>query len=247
MPLFGLVGQSLTHSFSKKYFTEKFKREGIQAAYELFELKKISEFPWLLEEHPDLAGLNITIPYKEKIIPFLDDLSEAAAAIGAVNTIQFIDGGLIGHNTDIIGFEQSLRDSWQGEWPSGALVLGSGGAAKAVRYVLCELGILTIFTVSRHPKGQNQISYGDLAELEWESHRLVVNTTPLGTFPETEQKPDLPYERFSPEHLAFDLVYNPSETAFMKAAAAQGARTQHGYGMLVGQAEAAWQIWQQHR
>lgn len=244
MSLYGLLGRTLKHSFSKKYFTNKFNQEGISSRYELFELAEIEELTSLLENHDDLAGLNVTIPYKELVIPFLDTLSEAAAEIGAVNTILPTPEGLKGYNTDAPGFEKSLRESWTGDLPEGALILGSGGASKAVKYVLgSRLNISTVLKVSRTPEGRDQCSYAALESLDWTKFRLVVNTTPLGTYPNVDQKPTLPYHLFSPRHLAFDLVYNPAETAFLAAAKAQGAKIVNGYDMLVNQAEASWKIW----
>lgn len=246
MSTYGLIGKTLKHSFSKKYFTEKFADAGINSRYELFELPEISAFPALLDSFSDLRGLNVTIPYKEVILPYLDELSPAAQEIGAVNTIKFTAGGLVGHNTDAPGFEQSLLHSWTGSMPEGALILGTGGASKAVEYVLRErLGILTVLKVSRRPIGERQCSYEDVRDFDWNSFRLIVNTTPLGTYPDISGKPDLPYHLFSKGHLAFDLVYNPAETAFLSTAKSFGCKTVNGYDMLVNQAEAAWEIWNQ--
>lgn len=244
MPTFGLIGKTLKHSFSKKYFTEKFADAGISSRYELFELPEISAFPGLLNSFPDLQGLNVTIPYKEVILPYLDQLSPAAQEIGAVNTIKFTRRGLKGFNTDAPGFKKALLDVWKGPLPEAAFILGTGGASKAVEYVLRQrLGIPTVLKVSRNPIGDTQCSYEDIRTLDWNSFRLVVNTTPLGTYPEVETKPDLPYHLFSKGHLAFDLVYNPTETAFLAAAKEFGAGTENGYRMLVNQAEASWEIW----
>lgn len=246
MSVYGLLGKTLKHSFSKKYFTDKFDRNAIESRYELFELAEITMFPDLLASIPDVNGLNVTIPYKEAILPYLDMLSEAAAEIGAVNTIKPTSQGLKGYNTDAPGFEQSLLESWTGPMPDGALILGSGGASKAVDYVLrSRLGISNVLKVSRRPSGDRQCSYEEVRSLDWNSFRLVINTTPLGTYPDVLSKPDLPYHLFSPEHLAFDLVYNPAETAFLSAAKKVGARTVNGYDMLVNQAEASWAIWNQ--
>lgn len=246
MSTYGLIGKTLKHSFSKKYFTEKFADAGINSRYELFELPEISAFPELLDSFSDLRGLNVTIPYKEVILPYLDELSPAAREIGAVNTIKFTAAGLVGHNTDAPGFEQSIRAAWKGEMPEGALILGTGGASKAVAYVLRErLGIPAVLKVSRKPTGDGQCSYEDVRSLDWQAFRLIVNTTPLGTYPEIGSKPDLPYHLFSKGHLAFDLVYNPAETAYLLAARGFGAKAVNGYDMLVNQAEAAWEIWNQ--
>lgn len=232
MSTYGLIGKTLTHSFSKKYFTEKFADAGITSRYELFELPEISAFPELLSSNPDLRGLNVTIPYKESILPYLDSLSPAAQEIGAVNTIKFTASGLVGHNTDAPGFEQSLLASWEGAMPEGALILGTGGASKAVDYVLSQrLGIPRVLKVSRKPTGNRQCSYEDARGLDWDSFRLIVNTTPLGTYPEVDGKPSLPYQLFSSRHLAFDLVYNPPESAYLAEAKGFGARTKNGSRM----------------
>lgn len=180
-------------------------------------------------------------------MPYLDALSPAAQEIGAVNTIKFTPNGLVGYNTDAPGFEQAIRASWEGEMPEAALILGTGGASKAVAYVLSHcLRIPTVLKVSRKPTGDRQCRYEDLHSLDWQAFRLVVNTTPLGTYPDINSKPALPYHLFSEGHLAFDLVYNPTETAFLAAAKEFGARTENGYQMLVNQAEASWEIWNKH-
>lgn len=245
MSLYGLIGQTLTHSFSKKYFSEKFAAEGIAASYELFELPEISDLHLLLGSGQRLRGLNVTIPYKQEVISFLDQLSVAAKEVGAVNTIAFREDGLVGYNTDIIGFQRSLLENWEGEIPDSALILGTGGASKAVRYVLQHLGIPddAIWLASRAPVEPQQIAYSNLRDLDWNKMKWVINTTPLGTYPDIERKPDIPYEKLGEEHLAFDLVYNPAETAFMAACALCGAKTVNGYDMLVYQAEASWEIW----
>ena len=245
MSLYGLIGQTLTHSFSKKYFSEKFAAEGIDGSYELFELPEITDLQNLLGSGQALRGLNVTIPYKQEVIPFLDQLSVAAREVGAVNTIAFRDGELIGYNTDIIGFQRSLLENWEEELPKAALILGTGGASKAVRYVLQHLGIpeASIWQASRKPTEAQHIAYSSLRDLDWKEVRWVINTTPLGTYPNTAEKPDIPYEKLSTGHLAFDLVYNPPVTGFLESAALCGAKTVNGYDMLVYQAEASWEIW----
>jgi shikimate dehydrogenase len=246
MKRYGLIGKTLSHSFSKRYFTEKFAQAGIAACYELFELASIAEFPALLQREPHLAGLNVTIPYKEAVMPYLDRLSPAAEAVGAVNTICFeTDGSLSGHNTDVLGFQASLEQELQGQAPlTAALVLGTGGAAKAVAYVLQQqLGVAEVQLVSRHPEHRGQLSYEALRELDLSAYPLIVNTTPLGMYPKVDAAPDLPYGQLGPQHLVFDLVYNPAETRFMRRAAEQGARTCNGLGMLYEQAEQAWLLW----
>ncbi|MCC8035497.1 MAG: shikimate dehydrogenase [Rikenellaceae bacterium] len=241
MRVFGLIGYPLGHSFSKKYFTDKFSAQGIQdAMYENFPLEDISMFPGLLEENPEIAGLNVTIPYKEKIIPYLDELSPEAARIGAVNCISLEEGKLTGHNTDAWGFRCSLLEFIGSRKPK-ALILGTGGASKAVKYVLEESG-MDFLTVSR-TEGPGRITYPRLDEGVIAAHKLIINTTPLGTFPDTDSCPDIPYHLLTPEHRLYDLVYNPRQTEFMKRGMARGARTVNGYAMLSGQAERAWEIW----
>ena len=236
---YGLIGRNIGYSFSPTYFTQKFATLGIDATYENFDLPGLEHVEAILGRQ-DVAGLNVTIPYKEQIIPHLDELSPAANAIGAVNTIAFKSGRRIGHNTDYIGFIESLQP-FLDESPLSALVLGDGGASKAVAYALNSLEI-PFKIVSRDKSG---ITYQELTPVFIAEHRLVINTTPLGTFPDVDAAPNLPYEGFTPSHIAFDLIYNPGETQFMKRAASHGANTLNGYNMLVKQAEAAWAIWQQ--
>lgn len=241
MRLFGLIGKTLSHSFSQAYFEEKFRREGINdATYSLFELADISLVTALIREHPDLIGFNVTIPYKQQITPFLDELSEEASAVGAVNTvvIQRTDNHIhtTGHNTDIIGFRQSLQDI---EIPDRALVLGTGGAAAAITYVLEKMGCACT-AVSRNP--ERGLPYSALTTEIVAQHRLIVNCTPLGTFPNVHEKPDIPYEGISGKHFLYDLVYNPAETAFLQEGRLRGARVRNGLQMLHAQAEAAWSL-----
>lgn len=241
MRLFGLIGKTLSHSFSQAYFEEKFRREGINdATYSLFELADISLVPALIREQPNLIGFNVTIPYKQQIIPFLDELSEEASAVGAVNTvvIQRTDNHIYttGHNTDIIGFQQSLQGI---EIPDRVLVLGTGGAAAAVTYVLEKMGCACT-AVSRNP--ERGLPYSALTTEIVAQHRLIVNCTPLGTFPNIHEKPDIPYEGISGKHFLYDLVYNPTETTFLKEGLSRSARVCNGLQMLHTQAEAAWEI-----
>lgn len=243
MKQYGLIGKTLSHSFSKKYFEEKFKRENINAVYENFELNDISQVEELFSTHPNLCGLNVTIPYKEQIIPYLDEVDEQARKIGAVNTI-YIDkktGKKKGYNTDYYGFKQSLKPFLENQHQR-ALILGTGGASKAVEYVLNELGIITAF-VSRTPQAENQLSYDELNENILASFLLIVNTTPLGTFPNVDEKPAINYDAITTNHLLYDLVYNPAETAFLKEGKKRGALTINGEQMLQLQAEKAWEIW----
>lgn len=240
--LYGLIGYPLGHSFSQKYFTDKFVKEDIQdAEYRNFPISSITGLPELLKSHPTLSGFNVTIPYKEQVIPYLDSIDPEAKAIGAVNCVKIEDGKLTGYNTDVYGFRNSLLDLIGGQRPA-ALILGTGGASKAVKYVLSDLGIPHIM-VSRTP-ANGRLTYGGLNEEIIDKHKLIVNTTPLGTFPNTESFPDIPYGLLTEGHFLFDLVYNPSETEFMKQGIVQGAKASNGYDMLTGQAERAWAIWQ---
>jgi len=244
MRTFGLIGRSLAHSFSQTYFTQKFYQLGLDdCCYELFELRAASELPRLLTEHPDLAGLNVTIPYKEQIWPYLDDVASSAARVGAVNVIEVCpDSRLIGHNTDYVGFRESLRTFYPVPAASArALVLGTGGAAKAVAVALRELGI-AYWLVSRDIMGQH-LTYADLTPEVIAAHPLIINTTPLGTYPDVDACPPLPYPALTPQHYLYDLVYNPRETLFLQKGREAGANTKNGFDMLERQAEAAWAIW----
>lgn len=242
MRQFGLIGKNLSHSFSKQYFEQKFGKEGISdASYSLFELTEMTEFTALVQEH-QLAGLNVTIPYKEAILPYLDEIDEEAKAIGAVNTIQFTKSGLKGYNTDVIGFRNSIKPFLE-NIHTRALILGTGGAAKAVAYVLENLGIKITY-VSRNPKAENEFSYADINSFVIKHHLLIVNTTPIGTFPNITEALELPYEYLTEQHFLYDLVYNPSETQFLQHAKAAGAIAINGEQMLKIQAEEAWKIWE---
>jgi len=244
--LYGLIGYQLNYSFSKKYFAEKFEKEKIQDShYDNFALENIDEFPALLKANPNLAGLNVTIPYKEKVISFLDKLAPAAEEIGAVNTIKFEDGKLIGYNTDVIGFETSLKAFFErtGIVPKAALILGTGGAAKAIAYVLKKNNISYDF-VSRK-KRAHKLTYEEIDRLKIENIQLIVNTTPLGTAPDVHRCPPISYNQLSDKHLLYDLVYNPDKTVFLKMGEAQKCAIQNGYQMLELQAEASYIIWHQ--
>ncbi|GAA4313003.1 shikimate dehydrogenase [Nibribacter koreensis] len=240
--LYGLIGYKLSHSFSKGYFTDKFKAEGIDnSAYQLFELDSIAELPGLIQTHPNLRGLNVTIPYKEAVLPFLDELSPAAAEIGAVNVIKFDQGRLIGHNSDYQGFMQSLQGFYPCHSQSKALVLGTGGAAKAV---MAALGYLNIsYQVVSRERRPGMLTYQDLTPSLMAAVSLIVNASPVGTFPNDQEAPAIPYDLLSMHHYLYDLVYNPPVTEFMKRGKAMGAKTINGYEMLCLQAEVAWQIW----
>ena len=245
--IYGLIGMPLGHSFSSSFFNDKFQREGIDAEYRNFELPDIGDLMELIAELPDLAGLNVTIPYKQAVIPYMDYMSDTAAGVGAVNVIRFerpADGSdeprLGGYNTDVIGFTESLRPLLTTAH-TRALVLGSGGASKAVMYALGQLGIEAVI-VSRRPS-DGQLSYADLTPAVMDSHKLIVNTTPVGMYPHVDECPDIPYDLLDADSLCFDLVYNPSETLFMTKAATRGARVSNGLQMLHLQALAAWKIW----
>ncbi|MFN8353752.1 MAG: shikimate dehydrogenase [Spirosomataceae bacterium] len=245
MKTFGLIGYPLTHSFSKRYFTEKFEREGIAGCrYELFELPDIQDFPALFVQHPDLAGLNVTIPHKLAVMPFLQALDASAEKVGAVNVIKIEpDGRLVGYNSDYYGFKQSLQD-WLGtrlQQPLQALLLGDGGATKAVKAALTDLDI-TYQTVSRQA-AEGKLTYTDLNEEIISSHQLIINCSPLGTYPNINTCPDIPYQYLTPQHFLYDLVYNPAETLFMTKGLAQGATVINGLPMLQLQAEKAWEVW----
>ncbi len=245
MRKFGLIGYPLNHSFSKKYFTEKFEKEGLnECRFDLYEIENISLFPQIIEENPDLEGLSVTIPYKEKVIPFLDQLDPACQAIGAVNCIKVKNGKKIGYNTDYIGFKESLS-TWLGEERPKALVLGTGGASKAVVQALKDLE-MPYLMVSRTANGQlGFISYEDLYSHEdiLKTHHLIINTTPLGTYPNTEAMADINVQLISSAHKVYDLVYNPEKTFLMRSLEARGAVIKNGLEMLHLQAEAAWKIW----
>ena len=236
---FGLIGKSLSHSFSAKFFGGKFKAEQIDADYNLFEIESIDMLPSLVEERK-LDGFNVTIPYKESVIPYLDELSEEAEAVGAVNCVVVRDGKMIGHNTDITGIEASLHwlDIADGE---KALVLGTGGASKAVQYVLRKGGA-EVKVVSR-TEGVADLTYNDLSEECIAECDIIVNTTPLGMFPNVDSAPTLPYSALSAKHTLFDCVYNPRQTKFLQLGAERGARTIDGLTMFHAQAEASWEIW----
>ena len=244
MNLYGLLGFPLGHSFSKNYFTEKFKAEGLHAEFVNFEFDDIRQMQQIINTTPNLKGFAITIPYKEKIIPLLDHISEEAKAIGAVNSVkvEHTPSGplLTGYNTDVLGFKESLLQ-FIPHIPEQALLLGTGGASKAVRYALESLGI-TVITVSRTPRTPSDISYDQIPRYISQS-LLIVNATPVGTWPHVTDCPDIPYDLLSPEHHLFDLVYNPAITEFMKRAQQQGAQTRNGLQMLQLQADYSWQLW----
>jgi shikimate dehydrogenase len=246
MQKYGLVGYPLKHSFSIGYFNEKFSSEKIEAEYINFEIPDINNFPEIIEANPNLHGLNVTIPYKEKVIPYLDELDKQTAAIGAVNVIKIIrnKGGkpkLIGYNSDIIGFTQSIQPLLQSHHKK-ALILGTGGASKAVFHGLKILGIEAKF-VSRTARF-GMLTYEELNAEIIKEYTVIVNCTPVGMYPKVDACPDIPYEAITSEHLLYDLLYNPNITLFMKKGEAKGAVTKNGLEMLLLQAFAAWEIWQ---
>ncbi|WP_348810948.1 shikimate dehydrogenase family protein [Flavobacterium maritimum] len=239
---FGLLGRNINYSFSKGYFTDKFNNENFEGcSYENFDIPEINFFTELVKNNPDLKGLNVTIPYKEVVIPFLDKLSKKAAEIGAVNTIKFTKKGkLKGYNTDYYGFKKSLKPLLQPHHKK-ALILGTGGASKGVAFALDELGILYTF-VSRGSK-ENAVDYERINATTFDNYQIIINSTPVGTSPNTDAFPLIPYEFFTEKHIAYDLIYNPAETQFLKKAKEQGAQIKNGLDMLIFQAEKAWKIW----
>lgn len=244
MRQFGLIGRHLSYSFSARYFAEKFASLGIadECSYSLWEIADIIELPRLLASQSDVRGFNVTIPYKEQIIPYLDSLSSEAAAVGAVNCVKVLsDGSLRGFNTDVDGIRFTLDKLLCEQHISSALILGSGGASKAVRYVLRERGI-DAGVVSR-TKGSGDLCYNELSPEVMASNSLIINATPLGTSPAVEQCPDIPYELLTSGHFLFDLVYNPSPTEFLRRGMARGAHVSGGIDMLYAQADSAWSIW----
>ncbi|MEZ5103159.1 MAG: shikimate dehydrogenase [Draconibacterium sp.] len=245
MKKYGLIGYPLTHSFSKRFFTEKFETEKIESTYDNFEIDTIQRFPDIIANNPEVIGLNITIPYKEQVISFLDDLNDSAREIGAVNTVKISRSAsgvyLKGFNTDTFGFENSLKPLLT-EYHKKALILGTGGASKALKYVLTKLGIEFI-SASIEELKDNEIRYEDIDEKMMEERLLIINATPLGTYPKTETFPAIPYEFITDKHLLFDLVYNPEVTQFMAKGKARGATVKNGYEMLLGQALKSYEIW----
>jgi len=238
---YGLVGKDIAYSFSRSYFAKKFQKEDISdCTYENFDLESIEDIQTILKSE-NLSGLNVTIPYKEAIIPYVDQLSEDAKIIGAVNTVRILaDGTTEGHNTDAYGFRAALLRQWNNH-ADKALILGTGGASKAVRYVLEQMNIEPLF-VSRNPRA-GQISYEQIDASLIESHKLIINCTPIGTHPKIDQAPQIPYDLINSGHFLFDLIYNPEETLFLAEGKKKGATLQNGYFMLEQQAEKSWNIW----
>ena len=246
MKLYGLLGYPLGHSFSAKYFAEKFAKEGIDDTYKNFEFAEVADAVAYLLQQDDLQGFNVTIPHKQAIMPYLNGLSAEAEAIGAVNVVCVKRDGdgmvkLLGCNSDVVGFSNSIQPLLRPKLHSKALVLGTGGASKAVMYGLRKLGVEPIY-VSRTPK-EGQLTYNDLTPKVMHDYKVIVNCTPLGMYPKVDACPNIPYQYLTPDHLIYDLVYNPLETLFMKRGAAQGAVVKNGLEMLHLQAEAAWVDW----
>lgn len=242
MRQFGLIGYPLTHSFSPAYFAQKFEKESVtDARYDLFEIPTISEFPSLVKANPNLAGLNVTIPYKESVIPYLDELDSVAAEIGSVNTVVFDNGRSIGHNTDLVGIAALLKPEL--EWyMMSALILGTGGSAKTVAYFLNKIGIQPIH-VTRNPQHANQVAYSELTVELVQKHKLIINCSPVGMYPNVDEKPDIPYEGITDMHVLIDLVYNPPLTRFLEEGQDRDAGIANGEKMLRTQAEASWKLW----
>jgi shikimate dehydrogenase len=239
---FGIIGDSLSHSFSKAYFEQKFKDLKMpHCSYHNYEISSLDEFPELIKANRDLRGLNVTSPYKEDIIHFLDEVDDMAEEIGAVNTIKVINAHTTGYNTDAFGFQKAIKPLLE-DHHEAALILGTGGAAEACGYVLDKLGIDYSF-VSRNPDGGKTIGYEDVTDDLLSETFLIVNATPLGRLQAAETFPSIPYESLTEDHLLFDLVYNPSETLFLKKGREAGAKTENGLNMLHIQAEKSWEIW----
>ncbi|MCK5781587.1 MAG: shikimate dehydrogenase [Flavobacteriales bacterium] len=239
---YGLIGRNISYSFSEGYFSDKFKKLGISdCSYSTFDLSDISELKKLLKSKSDLKGFNITIPYKEEVIEFLDEIDESAKSIKAVNTVKIVDGKLIGYNTDTFGFRTSIKPFFEPQHRK-ALILGTGGAAKAIAFVLEQLGVSYLY-VSRNPKSDNEVSYSELTKEAIANFPFIINCSPIGTFPNVDIAPEIPYEGIGDKHLLYDLVYNPKESLFLKKGKEMGAATVNGLSMLYHQAEEAWRIW----
>ncbi|WP_372775486.1 shikimate dehydrogenase [Mangrovibacterium sp.] len=247
MKTYGLIGYRLGYSFSKGFFTEKFEKENLKEhEYVNFELDKIDEFPSIFEKNDHIGGLNCTIPYKQQLIPFMDEIDAEAAKVGAINTVKIIHSEtgtkLKGFNTDIYGFENSLKPML-GEKHKKALILGTGGASKAIKYILEKLGLSYVSATIEDEVKADEVRYEQIDEALLQECLVVINATPLGTSPNIDTCPNIPYEFLTPDHVLFDLVYNPEETLFMKKGKAQGATVKNGLEMLHLQAIKSWEIW----
>ena len=240
MKRYGLIGHPLKHSQSRFYFNEKFEYEGLDCLYQHFDLKSLEELQEVMDRYPDLCGFNVTIPYKEAIIPLLDDIDPVAKAVGAVNVLKITEGKLIGYNTDVYGFEQLLNRAINGKTIEHALILGTGGASKAVQYVLRQKGIAYALVSRDATKGD--YTYDTLTDEILNQNHLIINTTPLGMFPHIDDFPDLHYQGLSKKHVLIDLIYNPKETAFMELGKSWGAKAYGGLQMFEEQAKKTWEI-----
>ncbi|MBO6023707.1 MAG: shikimate dehydrogenase [Bacteroidales bacterium] len=243
MKRYGLIGHPLKHSQSRFYFNEQFEYEGLDCRYQHFDLKTLDELQEVMETYPDLCGFNVTIPYKEAIIALLDEIDETAKQVGAVNVVKITDGQMKGYNTDVYGFEQLLNRAINGKTITHALVLGTGGASKAVQYVLKQKGI-PYSIVSRNAE-KGDYSYDTLSDEVLHQNHLIINTTPLGMAPQVDAFPDLHYQALSNKHILIDLIYNPKETAFMELGKTWGAKVYNGMQMFEEQAKKTWEIWQE--
>jgi shikimate dehydrogenase len=243
MEKYGLIGKRLDYSFSKSFFTEKFQQEKIAAVYDNIELSDNDQLNLFFQEKIyDFNGVNVTIPYKQEVIRYLDELSPSAKPIGAVNTIHVQNGKLIGHNTDAYGFQKSIQPFLRNVHEK-ALLLGTGGASKAVEYVLKGLGI-EVFYLSRKPEGEHQFSYKQANEIMINTFKLIINCTPLGTYPNLDEQPNIPIAFVGSDHLVIDMIYNPDQTKLLRVAKENGADTMNGLSMLQHQALKAWEVWQ---
>ncbi len=244
MKRYGLIGHPLKHSLSRHYFNEKFEYEGLDCLYQHFDLKSLVELQEVRDKYPDLCGFNVTIPYKEAIIPLLDDIDPVAKAVGAVNVVKITDGKLKGYNTDVYGFEQLLDRAINGKTIGHALILGTGGASKAVQYVLHQKGIAYALVSRDAAKGD--YTYDTLTDDILNQNHLIINTTPLGMFPQTDEFPDLHYQGLNKKHVLIDLIYNPKMTAFMELGRTWGAKVYGGMQMFEEQAKKTWELFCDH-
>ena len=237
---YGLIGKKIDYSFSKKFFSKKFEKENLNCTYSNFDIENISHAKLILQDDT-INGFNVTIPYKEEIIKFLDEIDEAAKTIGAVNTIKKINNKCVGFNTDFIGFEKSLQGLIENKKPENALILGSGGASKAVKYVLKKLNIN--YSIVSRKSGKSEFIYGDLNKRIISEHKLIINCTPVGTFPNTNECPNIPYSYLTRAHILYDLIYNPTQSLFLKKGMIFGCKIKNGLKMLEIQANESWRIW----
>jgi shikimate dehydrogenase len=240
MKRYGLIGHPLKHSQSRFYFNEKFEYEGLDCRYQHFDIKSLEELHDIMAKYPDLCGFNVTIPYKESIIPLLDEIDPIAKEVGAVNVVTITDGKLKGYNTDVYGFEQLLNRAINGRDASHALILGTGGASKAVQYVLKQKGIP--YSIVSRDAAKGDYTYDTLTDEVLKANPLIINTTPVGMFPQVDNFPDLHYQGLTKKHTLIDLIYNPRETAFMELGRTWGAKVYNGLQMFEEQAKRTWEI-----